>query len=105
MDIIGVVGGIVTTSGGIPQLYKMYTTKSAGDLSWGMLSMWATGLSMTLSYGISTHQFPVYVPTLFSLSMTIVMMVFKHKYSVEEFSPLSSVDTANGGFCAEVSEP
>ena len=81
MEYVGVIGGIVTTSGGIPQLYKMYRTKSAKDLSWGMLCMWATGLTMTLSYGLYTHQFPVYVPASCSLCMTLTMMAFKTRFS------------------------
>lgn len=94
MEYVGVFGGIITTSGGIPQLYKIYRTRSAKDLSWGMLCMWATGLSMTLTYGISTNQFPVYVPAICSLTMTTAMLLSKWWFSrdpEEKYSALTRV--------------
>ena len=80
MEYVGVLGGIITTSGGIPQLYKIYTTKSAKDLSFAMIGMWMTGLTMTLSYGIYTRQFAVYIPATCSLTMSSLMMMSKLYY-------------------------
>ena len=90
MEYIGVFGGIITTSGGIPQLYKIHKTKSADDLSYGMLFMWVTGLSMTLTYGVYTNQFPVYVPASCSLCMSTLMILSKAYYS-REYVQLSDV--------------
>jgi MtN3 and saliva related transmembrane protein len=84
MEYVGVLGGIITTSGGIPQLYKIYTTKSAKDLSFVMIGMWITGLTMTLSYGIYTRQFAVYVPATCSLTMSSLMMMSKLYYREPE---------------------
>jgi MtN3 and saliva related transmembrane protein len=80
MQYVGLVGGVITTFGGVPQIYKMYTTKRVDDLSWGMLCMWCTGLSMTLVYSMSSNQFAVYVPCVMSLGMTIVMILLKWYY-------------------------
>lgn len=91
MEYVGVIGGIITTSGGIPQLYKIHTTKSANDLSWGMLCMWMTGLSMTISYGISSNQFPVYIPSSCSLCMSILMSLSKLYYGSTTYSQLTEI--------------
>lgn len=86
MEYIGLIGGTITTLGGVPQIYKIIKTKRADDLSWGMLCMWITGLSMNLSYGISTRQIAVAIPTSSSLCMTCIMffckLYYKNKYIV-----------------------
>lgn len=91
MEYVGLFGGIITTSGGIPQLYKIHTTKSTKDLSWYMLFMWMTGLSMTITYGIHTRQFAVYVPSSFSFIMSISMTLSKFYYEkIQRYSPYVS---------------
>ena len=82
--MIGLLGGIITTCGGLPQIIKITQTKSADDLSWGMLILWLTGLSMTLGYGLYTNQVPVYVPTMLS----IIMIVLKWWHGRQAYSPL-----------------
>lgn len=84
MQYVGLVGGTITTLGRIPQIYQMHQTKQVGDLSWGMLYMWCIGLSMTLIYSVSANQFAVYVPTLLSLLMTLVMIWLKWLYRVQQ---------------------
>lgn len=92
MEYVGVLGGIITTSGAIPQLYKIYKTKSADDLSFCMIGMWITGLTMTLSYGIYTNQFAVYIPSSCSLCMSSLMLCSKFYYSREENNDYTSVN-------------
>jgi uncharacterized protein with PQ loop repeat len=89
MQYVGLVGGTITTLGGVPQIYKMHLTKQAGDLSWGMLFMWTLGLIMTLIYSVNAKQFAVYVPTTLSLMMTLVMMWLKWRYRIPKlYSPV-----------------
>lgn len=83
MQYVGLVGGTITTLGGIPQIYKIHQTKQAEDLSWMMLSMWALGLTMTLIYSVSVNQFAVYIPTTLSLFMTLMMMLLKWRYRIQ----------------------
>jgi uncharacterized protein with PQ loop repeat len=79
-NIVGLVGGCVTTLSGIPQIYQMYTTRETKAIGWTMLSMWTTGLSMTTFYGIFSQQIPVWLPSTISLGMTISMMGIKYVY-------------------------
>ena len=81
MEYAGLLGGIITTCGGVPQIYKIVKSKSAKDLSWGMLSMWFVGISLSFSYGVYTNQFAIYVPTTISFTMTNIMGWLKYYYS------------------------
>ena len=86
MDAIGLIGGLITTAGGIPQLIKIFQTKKADDLSWGMLGLWGVGLTFTLVYGVSTHQPPIYLPTMVSILETGLMCLAKVYYRTEYVS-------------------
>jgi MtN3 and saliva related transmembrane protein len=83
INIMGYMGGIITTLGGIPQIIQMARTKKTQDLNWTMLGCWVTGLSMTLLYGLYIHRFPICLSASASLIMTIVMGWMKLKYESE----------------------
>lgn len=87
MEYVGLLGGTITTLGGVPQIYRIVKTKSARDLSWGMLSMWVTGLSMSLSYGIWYKQIAVWIPASTSLCMTCIMCICKIHYNESTWLP------------------
>lgn len=92
---IGIVGGLITSFGGVPQIYKIVTTKSAEDLSWYMLGSWFTGLALTLTYGIMSRQIPVCVSACVSLTLTSTISGLKFWYGAgasEEETRLASIE-------------
>jgi MtN3 and saliva related transmembrane protein len=82
VSIIGLIGGILTSIGGIPQIIKMITTKQTNDLSWTMIMLWFVGLVFTLSYGIVIHQIPIILSGILSLISTITMLILKIYYEI-----------------------
>lgn len=80
MTVVGYVGGIITTAGGIPQLSKMFKTKQTKDISWTMLAMWSLGLLLTTIYGAAVNQPPVYTSSSISMFMTLAMIALKFRY-------------------------
>lgn len=77
VQLIGFVGGAITTLGGVPQIIKMARTKRTQDLSWGMVMSWLIGLTLTTFYGVSMKQPPIYVNSSLSLIQTYVMVAYK----------------------------
>lgn len=82
IECVGLVGGILTTSGGIPQILQIARTRQTRDLNWGMIILWAIGLSLTTVYGVTTKQIPVYVSSIASLIQTFIMISCKLRYEV-----------------------
>ena len=64
--IVGFVAAVCTTIANIPQLYKCWTTGSAGDLSLYMLLVLASGLALWVAYGVMQQDYVVLVANLVS---------------------------------------
>lgn len=50
--IVGLIAGAVMTSSLLPQIYKMWTTKRAGDISLLMLTVIWCGTTLWFFYGL-----------------------------------------------------
>jgi len=80
-DVIGLVAGLLTTTAFIPQVLKIYNTKSGTDISSRMISMFSIGLVLWLIYGIIIHSTPVIVANAFTLVLALAIVVLKIRYS------------------------
>ena len=49
-NVIGAMGGVVLVVCLLPQLLRMYVTKSARDLSYAFLGLYVVGLTLTALY-------------------------------------------------------
>jgi MtN3 and saliva related transmembrane protein len=52
VETIGVVAGMLTTTAFIPQVWKIWRTRAANDISYGMFALFAFGVLLWLVYGI-----------------------------------------------------
>lgn len=79
-DGLGFSAAILTTVAFIPQVIKIWKTKSTKDISLGMFSMFCLGVFLWLIYGFIIHALPVILAnaTIFILAFTI--LIFKIKY-------------------------
>ena len=57
--LLGYFAGFLTTVSLVPQVVKMWTTKSADDFSLVMLLIWRTGISCWVVYGVSLNAVPI----------------------------------------------
>lgn len=73
IDIVGYCGGTILGIQLIPQIYKIYITKSTKDISGMFLQMNILGLGLMTAYGVLKDAKPLYIPTSFSLFSTIIM--------------------------------
>ena len=79
-DLLGFVAGTLTTMAFWPQLQKTWATKSAGDVSLGMLIIFSTGVALWLCYGLVLHSWPIILTNVVTLGMTIAILALKLRY-------------------------
>ncbi|MEO0407171.1 MAG: SemiSWEET transporter [Cyanobacteria bacterium P01_A01_bin.135] len=78
---LGLVAGAMTTLAYLPQLFKVWRSKSAEDLSWAMLIILCTGILMWLVYGTYMHDVPVIAANVLTLTLTSIILGLKVRYS------------------------
>lgn len=79
-NFIGIIAGIITTSALIPQVIKIYKTKSAKDISLSMFVFLAIGITLWLFYGILIREIPVIAANSVSLILISLIIFMKLRY-------------------------
>lgn len=74
---LGYVGGVLTCSAMVPQVYRVYRTRSAGDISWTMLIMTIVGQFFWIAHGIANKDPVVILFTIVSASMNASILFMK----------------------------
>jgi MtN3 and saliva related transmembrane protein len=79
--IVGTIGSTLTTSSLLPQVIKLWKTKSVGDLSFLTYLSLTSGCFLWIVYGIMLKQPPIYIANIitFILSATVLFLKIKHR--------------------------
>ncbi len=83
MDIsntLGLIAGIFTTAAFVPQVVKIWRTRSTDDISLGMFSLFNVGLLLWLGYGTLIGSVPIVVSNLVTLVLALTILFFKLRY-------------------------
>ncbi|MEM9916648.1 MAG: SemiSWEET transporter [Bacteroidota bacterium] len=80
IEIIGLAAGFMTTVAFIPQVYQTWKSKSAKDLSLGMLLILIGGLILWLIYGINLNALSIILTNSSVLVLASILVFFKFKY-------------------------
>ncbi len=78
--MLGLAAGMLTTAAFVPQLAKAWRSKSTGDLSWGMLITFSTGVLLWLIYGVWIDSLPVILANAVTLLLQAGIVSLKIKY-------------------------
>ncbi len=78
--MLGLAAGTLTTAAFVPQLLKAWRSKSTGDLSWGMLVTFSTGVLLWLIYGVWIDSVPVILANAVTLLLQAGIVSLKIKY-------------------------
>ncbi len=78
---VGLMAGALTTIAFLPQLIKTWKTRSAEDVSLGMLLTLCTGIILWIIYGVSIHDIPLIAANgiTFILAVTILCLKLRYK--------------------------
>ncbi len=77
---IGITAASLTMFGFIPQIIKIYNTKSAKDISLIALLQFTLGIFLWILYGIYLKDAIIIVANAVSLSTLLVALVLYYKY-------------------------
>jgi len=80
ITILGLVAGTLTTLAFLPQLFKIWRSKSAKDISFNTLIIFNIGIFLWLIYGIYLNALPIILANLFTLIFNMIIVWLKIRY-------------------------
>jgi MtN3 and saliva related transmembrane protein len=81
IEILGLAAGTITSITFLPQVIKIWQTKSAKDLSLPMLLLLILGTCMWFTYGVLLKNAPIIYTNSMVLLMSFIMLFFKFKFN------------------------
>ncbi len=80
LEILGLLAGTITSITFLPQVIKVWQTKSAKDLSLVMLLLLMLGVILWLIYGLMLMNVAIIYTNSMVLAMSLILLFFKLKY-------------------------
>lgn len=80
VSISGMVGGFLTTISFLPQVIKVWKTRSTKDISLIMFVLFTIGVFFWLLYGIFMNAWPIILANGMTLILACIIIVFKLLY-------------------------
>jgi len=80
LDLIGAAAGALTTIAFIPQVWRVWQTRSARDLSLSMYLIFTSGVALWLLYGIMLGALPIIAANGITLLFAGTVLAMKLKF-------------------------
>jgi MtN3 and saliva related transmembrane protein len=80
ITIIGLIAALFTTVSLLPQLIRIWKTKSTKDISTGMFALFCGGVFLWFIYGVFVNDYPIIIANSLAFIQAAVILVFKAKY-------------------------
>ena len=77
VDYLGFLAGFTTTVSFLPQVIKVYRTKSGEDISFWMVLLLSCGTFLWLVYGLILHSLPIVIANALTLALAMTILVTK----------------------------
>ncbi len=81
IDAIGYAAASLTTAAWVPQIVRVWRTKSADDLSPGMLAAFTSGVLLWLVFGLARESGPIIVANTVTLVLSLVLVGFRAAFA------------------------
>ncbi len=79
-EILGFIGGMLTTGGFIPQVWRLFRLKSAQEISLPFTLFFVIGIAFWLLYGIAFGRLSVILWNAITLALGSCMLFAKLRY-------------------------
>lgn len=77
ISMIGFAAAICTTAAFIPQVWQVWVSRSAKDISFAMYLIFITGVALWLVYGLIIKDAPLIIANLITLVLAGAVLVMK----------------------------
>lgn len=81
VTVLGLAAGILSTSSFLPQVIKIWKTRSARDLSYGMIVLFLSGISLWFLYGVQVQALPIILANGVTIILLLILLGLKIRYS------------------------
>jgi len=79
-DLIGMIAGTLTTIAFVPQVWRVWKTRSTRDISLGMYLVFTAGVACWLAYGLMLGAWPIIVANIVTLGLTGTVLALKLRH-------------------------
>ena len=80
VDWLGSVAAVLTTIAFVPQVWRVWKTRSTKDISLGMYLVFTAGVLFWLAYGLMLGAWPIIVANLVTLALTGTVLGLKLRH-------------------------
>lgn len=77
---LGYLAGLLTTLAFVPQVWKIWTSKSAKDVSLPAFLAFTAGVALWLAYGILKQELPISIWNAVTLVLAAAIVVMKLRF-------------------------
>ena len=77
---IGLLAAAFTTIALLPQIMKVWKTKSTKDISIGMFTLYSSGVFLWLVYGLFINDLPIILANSLAFIQALAILTLKAKY-------------------------
>ena len=79
-EVLGYLAAAGTTVAFLPQVIRVYRTRSAEDISTAMYVLFITGVALWIAYGLAIHSVPVIAANCVTLVLAVAVLVGKLRF-------------------------
>ena len=79
-DLVGMIAGTLTTIAFVPQVWRVWKTRSTKDISLGMYLVFTTGVVFWLAYGLLLGAWPIIETNIITLALTGTVLALKLRH-------------------------
>ena len=82
IDIIGSVAAFLTTIAFVPQVIKIWRSRSAADISLPMYVVFTLGVTLWLAYGVLLGALPIIIANCVTLLLSVSVVAMKLRWGL-----------------------
>jgi MtN3 and saliva related transmembrane protein len=82
IQTLGLLAGVLTTAAWLPQIARTWRSRSADDLSWPYLVVFASGVTLWLLYGVLTRDVPILAANGVTIALVGLLLALKSKTAI-----------------------
>lgn len=79
-EVLGMIAGTLTTIAFVPQVLRIYRTKSARDVSYLTFGIYSIGVTLWLIYGLVIQSAALIAANLVTLLLAATVLALKARY-------------------------